>query len=171
MDIDIIKSSAKKPKIKKTKTKCTKEENQKTVKPTKSNITDQQNKSNIEDNLYSNTESNDNLTEINVEAWNCMGVPNVVIKALADQNFHSPTIIQARTLPAALLGRRDILGAAETGSGKTLAFGIPIIKGILELKSQQSEVMVSKKSVKKYDENTKSISSEEELEGKNITSV
>lgn len=65
-----------------------------------------------------------------------MGVPTAVIKALADQNFHSPTMIQTRTLPAAILGRRDILGAAETGSGKTLAFGIPIIKGILDLKNQ-----------------------------------
>jgi ATP-dependent helicase YprA (DUF1998 family) len=31
-----------------------------------------------------------------------------------------------------MLGRRDILGAAETGSGKTLAFGIPILCRILE---------------------------------------
>lgn len=34
-----------------------------------------------------------------------------------------------------MLGRKDILGAAETGSGKTLAFGIPILNGILNLKS------------------------------------
>jgi superfamily II DNA/RNA helicase len=40
--------------------------------------------------------------------------------------------LQAKTLPAAVLGRRDILGAAETGSGKTLAFGIPILHRILE---------------------------------------
>lgn len=41
-------------------------------------------------------------------------------------------VLQAKTLPAAVLGRRDILGAAETGSGKTLAFGIPILHRILE---------------------------------------
>lgn len=40
--------------------------------------------------------------------------------------------MQAKTLPAAVLGHRDILGAAETGSGKTLAFGIPILHRILE---------------------------------------
>jgi len=79
------------------------------------------------------------LAKINAEAWRSMGVPTAVIKALADQNFHSPTMIQTRTLPAAILGRRDILGAAETGSGKTLAFGIPIIKGILDLKNQNKD--------------------------------
>lgn len=78
------------------------------------------------------------MEKINVDAWNSMGVPPAIIKALADQNFHSPTMIQTQTLPAAILGRRDILGAAETGSGKTLAFGIPIIKGILDLKSQNA---------------------------------
>lgn len=57
-----------------------------------------------------------------------------MLKALAEKKFLEPTEIQTLTLPAAILGRRDILGAAETGSGKTLAFGIPIINGILELR-------------------------------------
>jgi len=67
-----------------------------------------------------------------------MGVPDVVIRALDDQNFQSPTEIQTRTLLPAILGRKDIMGAAETGSGKTLAFGIPIIKGILDLKKLEA---------------------------------
>ena len=41
-------------------------------------------------------------------------------KALLSQNFWTPTPIQAATLPAAILGRRNIVGAAPTGSGKTL---------------------------------------------------
>jgi ATP-dependent RNA helicase DDX24/MAK5 len=45
-------------------------------------------------------------------------------------------VLKAKTLPAAVLGRRDVLGAAETGSGKTLAFGIPILHRILEYKEQ-----------------------------------
>lgn len=68
-----------------------------------------------------------------------LGVPTPVIQALKDQQFHEPTPIQALTLPPAILGHRDILGAAETGSGKTLAFGIPIINGILDLKNKQSQ--------------------------------
>lgn len=35
-----------------------------------------------------------------------------------------------------ILGKRDILGAAETGSGKTLAFGLPILSGILKTKEK-----------------------------------
>lgn len=34
-------------------------------------------------------------------------------------------------MPKAVLGRKDIIGAAETGSGKTLAFGLPVLSEIL----------------------------------------
>lgn len=53
---------------------------------------------------------------------------------MADKGFKEPTEIQRLTLPSAIMGRKDILGAAETGSGKTLAFGIPILNGILEFR-------------------------------------
>ena len=43
-----------------------------------------------------------------------------------------PTPIQSSTLSAAILGRRDIVGAAPTGSGKTLSFGLPILQYLLE---------------------------------------
>jgi len=43
-----------------------------------------------------------------------------------------PTPIQAATLPAAVLGRRDIVGAAPTGSGKTLSYGLPILQYLLD---------------------------------------
>ncbi|XP_063218089.1 ATP-dependent RNA helicase DDX24 [Bacillus rossius redtenbacheri] len=73
-----------------------------------------------------------------MEAWNGLNVPNPVLRALAEQGFTKPTKIQELSLPPAIFGRRDILGAAETGSGKTLAFGIPIIYGILAQKSKGS---------------------------------
>lgn len=69
-----------------------------------------------------------------IDGWNGMGVPEPILKALAEKGFKSPTEIQSLSLPAAILGKKDILGAAETGSGKTLAFGIPILAGIMELK-------------------------------------
>ncbi|XP_016975510.2 ATP-dependent RNA helicase DDX24 [Drosophila rhopaloa] len=68
-----------------------------------------------------------------VSAWNGLGVPAPILRALGEQGFKTPTQIQALTLPAAIHGKKDILGAAETGSGKTLAFGIPMLAGILEL--------------------------------------
>ncbi|KAI4469413.1 rna helicase [Holotrichia oblita] len=72
--------------------------------------------------------------EVNLEAWANLPLQQPLLKALASLKFQKPTIIQSSTLPAAILGKRDILGAAETGSGKTLAFGLPILHGILESK-------------------------------------
>ncbi|XP_014207809.1 ATP-dependent RNA helicase DDX24 [Copidosoma floridanum] len=77
------------------------------------------------------------------EAWSALGVPTVIAKALLEQGFREPTTIQTLALPPAILGRRDVLGAAETGSGKTLAFGIPILHGILELKRREGKLVSS----------------------------
>ncbi|XP_005189033.1 ATP-dependent RNA helicase ddx24 [Musca domestica] len=79
-----------------------------------------------------------------LEGWNGLGVPQCILKALAEKGFKSPTEIQSRTLPAAILGKKDILGAAETGSGKTLAFGIPLLAGIMELKKKNSKTGIRK---------------------------
>lgn len=49
------------------------------------------------------------------KGWNGLGVPNEVLRAIAEKGFRSPTEIQSLTLPSAILGRKDILGAAETG--------------------------------------------------------
>jgi len=50
-----------------------------------------------------------------------------------------PTPIQSSTLSAAILGRRDIVGAAPTGSGKTLSFGLPILQYLLEEADKQEK--------------------------------
>ncbi len=47
-------------------------------------------------------------------------------RALAEEEYHTPTPIQAQTIPAALKGR-DVLGSAQTGTGKTAAFALPIL--------------------------------------------
>ena len=53
-------------------------------------------------------------------------------RSLAARQFWRPTPIQAATLPAATLGRRNLVGAAPTGSGKTLAYLLPILQDVLE---------------------------------------
>ncbi|KAL5017190.1 hypothetical protein ScPMuIL_006779 [Solemya velum] len=68
--------------------------------------------------------------------WQNLFVPGVVLKALQEQGFSSPTPIQGIALPHAIRDRLDIVGAAETGSGKTLAFGIPLIHKILDYKQK-----------------------------------
>ncbi|PNF41284.1 hypothetical protein B7P43_G01468 [Cryptotermes secundus] len=78
------------------------------------------------------------LLESKMSAWHGVGIMSPILRALEEQGFVEPTEIQAKTLPAAVLGRRDILGAAETGSGKTLAFGIPILHRILEDRGQSA---------------------------------
>ena len=64
--------------------------------------------------------------------WREMFVCEELLEVLAKQGFKSPTPIQRMTLPAAIQGKMDIVGAAETGSGKTLAFGLPIIQGMIQ---------------------------------------
>lgn len=75
-------------------------------------------------------------------AWFPLGVPEEIIRSLLEQNFKTPTQIQLETIPAAIVAKRDILGAAETGSGKTLAFGIPVLNGIMEIKRRQQPIDV-----------------------------
>ncbi|CAH2097445.1 unnamed protein product [Euphydryas editha] len=76
------------------------------------------------------------LTPEDMLSWAEFKLPEEILKALMELGFKKPTKIQQLSLPAAIHGRRDILGAAETGSGKTLAFGLPILSGIMKLKEK-----------------------------------
>ena len=49
-----------------------------------------------------------------------------VRRALDDEQYETPTPIQAKTIPPALMGR-DVLGCAQTGTGKTAAFAVPVL--------------------------------------------
>ena len=79
-----------------------------------------------------------------MNAWREMFVCEEIISALEEKGFTAPTPIQKLTLPAALKGRMDIVGAAETGSGKTLALGIPIVQGILNDRKKDEERKLNK---------------------------
>ncbi|MGB0346541.1 MAG: DEAD/DEAH box helicase [Balneolaceae bacterium] len=50
-----------------------------------------------------------------------------ILNALNDENYTTPTSIQAKSIPL-ILDRKDVLGSAQTGTGKTAAFAIPIIQ-------------------------------------------
>ena len=70
---------------------------------------------------------------VDTAAWGPFGLHDALLVRLGAAGFASPTPIQAECLPAAIHGRRDVVGAAETGSGKTLAFGLPIMQRLCEL--------------------------------------
>ncbi|MEV7727287.1 DEAD/DEAH box helicase [Streptomyces sp. NPDC087917] len=55
-----------------------------------------------------------------------LGLPEGVVRKLAQNGVTSPFPIQAATIPDALAGK-DILGRGRTGSGKTLSFGLPAL--------------------------------------------
>lgn len=50
-----------------------------------------------------------------------------ILKALAHENYETPTPIQEQAIPP-ILEHRDLLGCAQTGTGKTAAFAVPIIQ-------------------------------------------
>jgi ATP-dependent RNA helicase DeaD len=71
-----------------------------------------------------------------------LGLPEALLKGLADVGYESPSPIQAATIPVLLSGV-DILGQAQTGTGKTAAFALPILSKLdLALKDPQALVLV-----------------------------
>src|SRR5438105_12628404 len=59
------------------------------------------------------------------------GLADPIARALKQENYLTPTPIQAQTIPLAMTGR-DVVGIAQTGTGKTAAFALPILHRILE---------------------------------------
>ncbi|MCX5227576.1 DEAD/DEAH box helicase [Streptomyces sp. NBC_00233] len=60
-----------------------------------------------------------------------LGLPDGVVRKLAQNGVTTPFPIQAATIPDALAGK-DILGRGRTGSGKTLSFGLPLLAGLAD---------------------------------------
>lgn len=65
-----------------------------------------------------------------MKSFQDLGLSEDVLKELTKKGFEVPTPIQEQTIPAILMGTKDIVGQAQTGTGKTAAFGLPIIEQI-----------------------------------------
>ncbi|SDL24142.1 DEAD/DEAH box helicase [Streptomyces indicus] len=68
----------------------------------------------------------DETADENTVTFADLGLPEGVVRKLAQNGVTTPFPIQAATIPDALAGK-DILGRGRTGSGKTLSFGLPLL--------------------------------------------
>jgi ATP-dependent RNA helicase RhlE len=59
------------------------------------------------------------------------GLADPITRALKEENYTTPTPIQAQTIPIAITGK-DVIGIAQTGTGKTASFALPILHRLLE---------------------------------------
>ena len=60
-------------------------------------------------------------------SFETLGLSPALLRALAAQNYTTPTEIQAAAIPHVLAGH-DLLGGARTGTGKTAAFALPLLQ-------------------------------------------
>ncbi|MGW1011278.1 DEAD/DEAH box helicase [Streptomyces termitum] len=72
------------------------------------------------------TDEADDTDETPEITFGDLGLPEGVVRKLAQNGVTTPFPIQAATIPDALAGK-DILGRGRTGSGKTLSFGLPLL--------------------------------------------
>lgn len=63
---------------------------------------------------------------MSIDAFDDLPLAEPLLQALREENYHTPTPIQAQAIPPQLEGR-DLIGCAQTGTGKTAAFALPIL--------------------------------------------
>jgi len=59
-----------------------------------------------------------------------LGLPEALVKVVADLGYEAPSPIQQATVPHLLAGD-DLVGQAQTGTGKTAAFALPVIARLI----------------------------------------
>ncbi|MFE6690129.1 DEAD/DEAH box helicase [Streptomyces sp. NPDC057743] len=67
-----------------------------------------------------------------------LGLPEGIVRKLAQNGVTTPFPIQAATIPDALAGK-DILGRGRTGSGKTLSFGLPTLARLADGRTEKKK--------------------------------
>ncbi|KZY43346.1 DEAD/DEAH box helicase [Pseudoalteromonas sp. B5MOD-1] len=67
---------------------------------------------------------------MSVATFSELNLDPALLTALQEENYHTPTAIQAQTIPLILAGA-DVMGSAQTGTGKTAAFVLPLLHNLL----------------------------------------
>jgi ATP-dependent RNA helicase RhlE len=70
-----------------------------------------------------------------LNSFDGFGLAEPITRALVQENYVTPTPIQAQTVPLVLEGR-DVVGIAQTGTGKTAAFALPILNRLANSRVQ-----------------------------------
>lgn len=63
--------------------------------------------------------------------FNELKLSPLILEALQEKGYETPSKIQAEAIPHVLEGR-DVFGCAQTGTGKTAAFALPIIQRLMD---------------------------------------
>ncbi len=66
----------------------------------------------------------------------------LILRAIAEDGYETPTPIQAQAIPALLEGH-DLLGSAQTGTGKTAAFALPMINTLAKMPNKGRGKVIS----------------------------
>jgi ATP-dependent RNA helicase RhlE len=64
-------------------------------------------------------------------SFDSLGLRPELLRALAAENYTTPTPVQSQAIPVVLQGR-DVFAAAQTGTGKTAAFTLPLLQRLME---------------------------------------
>jgi ATP-dependent RNA helicase RhlE len=70
-----------------------------------------------------------------------LNLSSSLLKALADQEFLYPTVIQEKAFPVVMSGK-DVIGIAQTGTGKTLAYLLPILRQYIFSKQKDPRILI-----------------------------
>lgn len=66
--------------------------------------------------------------------FSALGLSAPILKALQEQDYKTPSPIQAEAIPV-ILSHKDVMAAAQTGTGKTAGFTLPILQRLSQGKS------------------------------------
>ena len=69
--------------------------------------------------------------------FDSLGLPEPLLRAVADAGYAAPTDVQSAAIPPAMAGI-DLMVAAATGSGKTASFIIPALQRVLAARADTS---------------------------------
>jgi len=85
-----------------------------------------------------------------------LGISDSILAILKKLNLETPTPIQRKTIPTAVLGQ-DLIGVAQTGTGKTFAFGIPMLQRIGATKGQGLVIAPTRELASQVEESLKKL--------------